>query len=611
MEGTKFRNFCASRAVKIIVFLFTVILAAAAWMQLLFISSQEINPECLIIKEYKDSFSFENSYVDNAYTHVSRTLLEGEAMPLNADYYYYVNDGKKSYSNVKSTNRAFFAQYGDSFYAYENGEWTFGENTNAHTLYAFDEGVTIYIAFSDEFMAEHQAIWETNRDYLMPYAISILICLLLSLFFLIWLICVTGRKPQDRQLHLSKLDSIYSDILLAALIGICFLFFAIVFATNIHYHGYALAGNMTTYEVYTYVLLGVASAAAFTLCLVVLLSLVRKIKAGKFLKHSLIYVVCYKVFDFFRSFFDGRKFEKYPLTKSLFYRQMLFIIASFILVLITFAWKYSIAILVPIFLEVVMMYWFIKGNRKTYEEINKGFNESLEEQMKAERMKIALITNVSHDLKTPLTSIISYVDLLSKEEDLSDSARDYVNILTQKSERLRHIVSDLFDLAKSTSGDIKIEWEKIDLKKLIEQTLADMSDEIDKSALKFKVSMPDHPVHVIADGKKMYRVFLNVFDNALKYSLDSTRVYVRLEEKDNEAVATIINTAGYEMDFTAEEILQRFNRGDKARSTEGNGLGLSIAESFTNVSGGDFQLYIDGDQFKTIIRFKIKDNKIF
>jgi signal transduction histidine kinase len=109
----------------------------------------------------------------------------------------------------------------------------------------------------------------------------------------------------------------------------------------------------------------------------------------------------------------------------------------------------------------------------------------------------------------------------------------------------------------------------------------------------------------------MYRVFLNVFDNALKYSLDSTRVYVRLEEKNNEAVATIINTAGYEMDFTSEEILQRFSRGDKARSTEGNGLGLSIAESFTNVSGGDFKLYVDGDQFKTVIRFKIKDNKAF
>lgn len=612
MEGTKFRSFCTSRAVKIIAFILTVTLAAAAWMQIVFIASQDINPECLIIKEYKDSYSFVNGYVYDAYARVYDALSEEDIkIPSDRVYYYYASNGQKTYTNVENTKKAFFAQYSDAFFACEKGEWTFGENTNSTPTYGFGENTTVYIAFSDEFMTSQQAAWQADRDMLMPYAVSILVCLLFSLFFFIWLICVTGRKPTDKELHLLKLDRIYSDILLAAFAGLIFLSFAIAFTTNIHYYGYVTFGNMTTYKTYAYVLLGVATAVMFTFCLVVFLSMVRKIKAGKFIKHSLIYVICYKIFDFFRSFFDGRKFRKYPLTKSLFYRQMLFIIASFILVLITFAAQYSAGVLVPVILEIVILYWFIKGNRKTYEDINKGFNESLEEQMKAERMKIALVTNVSHDLKTPLTSIISYVDLLSKEEDLSDAARDYVNILTQKSERLRHIVSDLFDLAKSTSGDITVDWEKIDLKKLIEQTLADMSDDIDKSGLQFKVNMPDHALNILADGKKMYRVFLNVFDNALKYSLPGTRVYVRLEERGNEAVATITNTAGYEMDFTADEILQRFNRGDQARSTEGNGLGLSIAESFTNVCGGDFSLTIDGDQFKTVIRFKIKDNKAF
>jgi signal transduction histidine kinase len=341
----------------------------------------------------------------------------------------------------------------------------------------------------------------------------------------------------------------------------------------------------------------------FTLCLAVFLSMVRKIKAKKLLKHSLIFTICYKIFDFFRSLFDGRKFERYPLTKSLFYRQMLFIVLSFVLVILTMLLIRTPIFIVPFLLEAVLIYWFIKGSRKTYDDINKGFNESLEDQMRAERMKIALVTNVSHDLKTPLTSIISYVDLISKEDSLSDTVRDYVSILTEKSNRLKQIVSDLFELAKSTSGDIEINLEKIDLKKLIEQTLADMDDKIQMSQLQFKVKMPDDAVNILSDGKKLYRVFLNVIDNALKYSHQGTRVYVNLEIIDKEAVATVVNTAGYEMDFTEEEILQRFNRGDKARTTEGSGLGLSIAESFTGVCGGKFNIKIDGDQFKVIIKF--------
>jgi len=258
---------------------------------------------------------------------------------------------------------------------------------------------------------------------------------------------------------------------------------------------------------------------------------------------------------------------------------------------------------IPPVIEIAVIYWYVKYNNKTYEEINKGFDESLEEQMKSERMKVELITNVSHDLKTPLTSIISYIDLLSKEE-LSDTARDYVNILCEKSYRLKNIVSDLFDLAKSTSGDINLDMEKLDLKKLIEQTLGDMEDEIESSGLQIKTRLPEEPVYIISDGKKLYRVFQNLIDNALKYSLKGTRVYIELEEVDGKAVTTIKNVAGYEMDFTAEEILQRFTRGDKSRSTEGSGLGLSIAESFTKVCGGSFKLDIDGDLFKVTMKFK-------
>jgi len=307
------------------------------------------------------------------------------------------------------------------------------------------------------------------------------------------------------------------------------------------------------------------------------------------------------------SLFDGRAFSKYPLTKSLFYRQLIFIILSFVFVFLTFLFiaLETYAALIPPVLEMVMIYWYIKGNNRTYMDINRGFDESLEEQMKSERMKVALITNVSHDLKTPLTSIISYIDLLSKEEGLPETAKDYVKILGEKAGRLNNMVSDLFDLAKSTSGNMPVDIEKLDLKKLIEQTLADMGDRIEKSGLAFRVRLPEKPMQINADGKKLYRVFQNVIDNALKYSLQGTRVYVALEENEGMAVATVKNTAGYEMDFTADEILQRFMRGDKSRTTEGSGLGLSIAESYTKLCGGRFKVDIDGDLFKVTISFNL------
>jgi signal transduction histidine kinase len=358
-------------------------------------------------------------------------------------------------------------------------------------------------------------------------------------------------------------------------------------------------------QIYTMIWTGAVTAAVSIICGFLLLAIVRKIKASKLIKHSFIFIFSYKCYDFLKSLFDGRAFERYALTKSLFYRQLVFITTSAAMVFFTFIFFIggTILILLPPVLEIVLIYWYIKGNNKTFKDINKGFNESLEDQMRAERMKIALVTNVSHDLKTPLTSIISYVDLLSKEENLSETVSDYVKILAEKSNRLKSIVSDLFDLAKSTSGDIVLDFESLDLKKLIEQTIADMDDEIEKSGLQIKTKLTEKPVSIIADGKRLYRVFQNVIGNALKYSLNGTRIFVQLEEINGKAIATIKNIAGYEMDFTADEVLQRFNRGDKSRTTEGSGLGLSIAESFTKVCGGDFKVDIDGDLFKVTISF--------
>jgi len=239
-------------------------------------------------------------------------------------------------------------------------------------------------------------------------------------------------------------------------------------------------------------------------------------------------------------------------------------------------------------------------------QIQEGVSKAAEDKLKSERMKVELITNISHDLKTPLTSIISYVDLLSKEEGLPEHVKDFIKILATKSERLKILIQDLFDLSKATSGNMELHIERLDLGKLIEQTLGDLNEQISASPLTFRVNIPDEPVFIKSDGKKLYRVFLNLFQNALKYSLAGSRVYVDLVTDSDKAVVIIKNTSNYEMNFSGEEIVERFVRGDKARSSEGSGLGLAIAQSFTQACGGSFDVKVDGDLFKVVLSFELE-----
>ncbi len=235
--------------------------------------------------------------------------------------------------------------------------------------------------------------------------------------------------------------------------------------------------------------------------------------------------------------------------------------------------------------------------------ISEGIQGTVEKQLKSERMKIELVTNVSHDLKTPLTSIISYIDLLSAEE-LSPAARDYVTIIENKSQRLKTMVADLFDLAKATSRT-DVQTEEIDAVVLTRQVLGDLADKIEASGRMLKCDIQAETAPINADGKKMYRVFQNVIDNALKYSMEGTRVYLTLKNENGICSIIVKNIASYEMTFSPDEITERFTRGDEARSTEGNGLGLSIAKSFTEACGGSFRVDIDGDVFAAIIEMPV------
>lgn len=242
--------------------------------------------------------------------------------------------------------------------------------------------------------------------------------------------------------------------------------------------------------------------------------------------------------------------------------------------------------------------------RRTAESLNDiqaGMKAALEEQTRSERMKVELVSNVSHDLKTPLTSILSYAELL-RQEELPPAAADYAKIIGEKAQRLKIMVEDVFEISKAAADQLPVHLERLDLAKLLRQTLADLDGNIRRSSLTFKVELPGEPVMITADGKRLYRVFQNLIDNALRYALEGSRVYLRLKTAEGTAEASVRNTSRSELpegvDFTA-----RFVRGDASRSDGGSGLGLSIASSFTEACGGSFRVETVADLFTAVVTF--------
>lgn len=215
-----------------------------------------------------------------------------------------------------------------------------------------------------------------------------------------------------------------------------------------------------------------------------------------------------------------------------------------------------------------------------------GYKKSLEEQVKSQRLKTELITNVSHDLKTPLTSIINYIDLLKKEDLSKDEINGYISVLDRKSKRLKSLIEDLFEASKMSSGAVELNIEKINVTALLKQSLGEFEEKITKSSLELKFKYDNNKTYANLDGKKTWRVFENLINNIIKYSQPNTRVYIDLIETNTKIIITMKNISRYEMDFSADEIFERFKRGDKARNTDGSGLGLPLQKVFQNFRVG-------------------------
>ncbi|WP_145994493.1 sensor histidine kinase [Peptostreptococcus faecalis] len=246
-----------------------------------------------------------------------------------------------------------------------------------------------------------------------------------------------------------------------------------------------------------------------------------------------------------------------------------------------------------------------------YEEIKRqlasiqvAYKKSVEEEVKSQRMKAELISNVSHDLKTPLTSIISYVDLL-KDTEVSDEAKTYIDTIYRKSERLKILIDDMFEITKTQTGDIKVEYSDVDIVELMKQSIFELSDRLENSKVILRTKFPDEKIILRLDGEKTYRIFENLIVNMAKYSMPNTRAYIEIKEiGEDDVEISFKNISATEIDYKVEDILDRFKRGDKSRNTEGSGLGISIAKGYVNVQGGSINFELEGDLFKVTIIFK-------
>lgn len=248
-----------------------------------------------------------------------------------------------------------------------------------------------------------------------------------------------------------------------------------------------------------------------------------------------------------------------------------------------------------------------RQHARTLNHISDGMSHAVEERLKSERFRTELITNVSHDLKTPLTSIVSYIDLMKKENIEDPTVCEYIEVLDRQSARLKKLTEDLVEASKASTGNLEVSPTPCDLGELLSQCAGEYTEKLLKNELTLIVHRPEHPVMVYADGRHLWRIFDNLMNNICKYAQPGTRVYLNLEEVKGKAILIFRNTSRYALNVTGDELMERFVRGDSSRHTEGSGLGLSIARSLTELQNGTMGIYVDGDLFKVVLSFGLMD----
>ena len=390
----------------------------------------------------------------------------------------------------------------------------------------------------------------------------------------------SGRRSEDDYTkYYRKIDKIYSDIFL--LMFMLFFIGIVKVISGVKSQNFEFASLLITVGTLTYILdLGF---------IVFYTSIVRRIKGNILFTHSLIY----KIWEILLQFVCGNRFHTQKTREIMKIQQALELISTG-----AFDTK----------LDVSEFHGQEKEVAEAVNHIRDGLLESVNESLKNEKLKADLITNVSHDIKTPLTSIVNYVDLLKRENLGNENARNYIRILDEKSQRLKQLTEDLVETSKITSGNVKLDMQKIDMVELLYQTGGEFNERFEARNLTIVTKIPNKSMYIYADGRQLYRSLENLYTNAAKYALENTRVYVELSNNDNKVVFTIKNVSKNELDIVSDgkvDLTERFVRGEKSRTTEGSGLGLSIAKNLTTLMGGKFEINVDGDLFIATIEYEM------
>ena len=518
----------------------------------------------------------------------------------------------------------------------------------------FAVAVDTTYTIQDQFY-QNKVAYDNNIPYFKGTTWLLVLSIILFLGATIWLTLEAGRTAEDEELHLNGFDHWKTEIaaVLIVLIWIIGSYIGIHFWNgNIYtmindiptylkdggtYFEYYYARGMDVSSAYMSASLYLPSLSiaelaeiyfygVFTLgCFFMgYVSLIKRIKGRNLWKNSLLRVIV----RFIYKIYDNRK----KTTKT-----VLLLCGFFLVQGIAVLFRNGVTMLLVLLADVGVFYVVLNGlllkeklkkgieeialgnmeyqiplqglrgeNLKLAEMINgiaNGFHMAVEEAMKNERLKTDLITNVSHDIKTPLTSIINYVAIL-KQSDIADpKIQGYLDILEAKAQRLKTLTEDVVEASKVSSGNISLEYMDVDLVEMIQQTEGEMAEKFEARNLKMIVNLPAEPAVVHVDGRRMWRVLENIFGNAAKYAMPGTRVYADLKLEEDTVDLSLKNVSEHQLNISADELTERFIRGDLSRSSEGSGLGLSIAQSLTTMQGGTFNLYLDGDLFRVNIRF--------
>lgn len=518
----------------------------------------------------------------------------------------------------------------------------------------FAVAVDTTYTIQDQFY-QNKVAYDNNIPYFKGTTWLLVLSIILFLGATIWLTLEAGRTAEDEELHLNGFDHWKTEIaaVLIVLIWIVGSYIGIHFWNgNIYtmindiptylkdggtYFEYYYARGMDVSSAYMSASLYLPSLSiaelaeiyfygVFTLgCFFMgYVSLIKRIKGRNLWKNSLLRVIV----RFIYKIYDNRK----KTTKT-----VLLLCGFFLVQGIAVLFRNGVTMLLVLLADVGVFYVVLNGlllkeklkkgieeialgnmeyqiplqglrgeNLKLAEMINgiaNGFHMAVEEAMKNERLKTDLITNVSHDIKTPLTSIINYVAIL-KQSDIADpKIQGYLDILEAKAQRLKTLTEDVVEASKVSSGNISLEYMDVDLVEMIQQTEGEMAEKFEARNLKMIVNLPAEPAVVHVDGRRMWRVLENIFGNAAKYAMPGTRVYADLKLEEDTVDLSLKNVSEHQLNISADELTERFIREDLSRSSEGSGLGLSIAQSLTTMQGGTFNLYLDGDLFRVNIRF--------